>query len=235
MAIVLVLLPGGEFWLGAQRKGSGNVDPDSYDDEQPVHSVRISPFFLSKYQVTQAQWLYLTGETPSYFRSDSVTAANLLLPVESVDWNTARRMLQRIGLRLPTEAEWEYAARSGSETSYSFGNNPQMLAKYAWFAGSSNGMPHEIGRLKPNSFGLYDIHGNVWEWCQDSWHDSYVGAPTEGGAWEELDATWRTNRGGGWRSAADRCRSASRDGDPSVSPDWDLGLRPARSIQEEPE
>ncbi|MDO9097902.1 MAG: formylglycine-generating enzyme family protein, partial [Candidatus Methanoperedens sp.] len=108
-----------------------------------------------------------------------------------------------------SEAEWEYAARAGTTTRYSFGDDESKLIEYAWYGSNSGGKTHEVGQKKPNPWGLYDMHGNVWEWVQDSWHSNYNGAPTDGSAWEG-DGSSRVDRGGGWSYDARGCRSAIR-------------------------
>ena len=114
--------------------------------------------------------------------------------------------------RLPSEAEWEYACRAGTQTAYSFGDDPAQLGDYAWYSENSGGETHPVGQLKPNAFGLCDMHGNVWEWCADAWHENYDGAPTDGSAWERRDADWRVLRGGSYYNNAKFLRCAVRTG-----------------------
>lgn len=198
-----VNLPGGEFTMGGER----------YGDEKPPHRVRVSPFAIGKYPVTQAQWKAVMGSDPSRFKGGD-------RPVENVSWNDVnefiRRLNQKTGLqfRLPTEAEWEYAARAGSTTEYCFGDDEKQLGDYAWFSKNSGSTTHPVGQKKPNDFGLFDMHGNVWEWCSDWYSDSYYeeckrqgivadpSGPTAGSD--------RVVRGGGWYSDAVNCRSANR-------------------------
>jgi formylglycine-generating enzyme required for sulfatase activity len=229
MAIVLVLVPGARQMVGGQPERAPNRDDAALPEEGPVQEMTLSPYFISKHQVTRGQWHRLTGTAPSYFGRDSGVEARLSVrPVESIDWNTAQAALRASGLRLPTEAEWEVAARAGSTTPFSFGDGD--ASQHAWCEENARGEPQEVGRLCPNAFGLHDVHGNVWEWCEDTWHETRSGAPRDGTAWVDAGSTWRVNRGGGWRSPLTRCRSASRDGDPTVSPDWDLGVRAARGV-----
>ena len=124
--------------------------------------------------------------------------------------------------RLPTEAEWEYACRAGSQAAYCFGDNADGLGEYAWFDGNAGGQTHPVGQKSPNAFGLYDMHGNVWEWCQDVWHGNYDDAPSDGSAWEQGgDASRRLLRGGSWINLTACCRSAFRLND---NPDYRYDL-----------
>ena len=200
----LVLLPAGEFMMGS----------DYYEpDERPVHRVVISkPFYLGKYEVTQAQWLAVMGTNPSHFKGD------LNRPVERVSWHMVQEFIRRLNsreghtkYRLPTEAEWEYATRAGSTTQYSFGDNESSLEQFAWYNKNDRGTTHPVGQLKPNAWGLYDMHGNVWEWVND-WRGPYLlgtiidpQGPATGNA--------KGYRGGGWGYGAGRCRSADRSYD----------------------
>src|SRR5262249_32428411 len=132
------------------------------------------PFYLGKYAVTQEQWEKVMGTNPSYFTGDSNR------PVEQVSWEDVQYFIWRLtakedgaSYRLPTEAEWEYACRDGSTASYCFGDDPSELGEYAWYKENAGGQPHPVGRLKPNAWGLYDMHGNVFEWVQD-WYGEYA-------------------------------------------------------------
>jgi formylglycine-generating enzyme required for sulfatase activity len=198
------LIPAGEFDMGSEES----------DYEKPVHNVKINnPFYLGTYPVTQREWNAVMGDNPSHFKGDD-------LPVEQVSWDDVQEFIKELNekegtdkYRLPSEAEWEYACRAGTTTRYSFGDSESELGKYAWYADNSDRKTHPVGqKKKPNPWGLYDVHGNVWEWVQDEWHDSYDGAPTptDGSAWESGDGADRVFRGGGWNDFARNCRSAIR-------------------------
>ncbi len=160
-----VLIPAGEFRMGMEN---------SLDPEKPVHRVRITrPFYLGKYQVTQSQWQAVMDENPSHFKG------NLNRPVESVSWRDVRGFLRRLSekedklYRLPTEAEWEYAARAGTKTERYWGDDYNLSRKYVWVKSNSRGKTHPVGQLKPNAWGLYDMCGNVYEWVQDWYNATY--------------------------------------------------------------
>ena len=208
-----VYVPGDCFQMG-----SNNGDPD----EKPVHKVCLKGFWKGKFEVTQAQWETIMKNNPSYF-----TGADR--PVERVSWNDTQAFLKELNaavethgraslqFRLPSEAEWEYAARAGTQTAYSFGDDPNQLGEYAWFHDNSGSEIHPVGQKKPNGFGLYDMHGNVWEWCLDA-YASYSDTPTDGSAYGSLGdkKANRLLRGGSWDSVPDLVRSANR---PGLAPD----------------
>jgi len=194
----MVYIPGGKFLMGTP----GN------ENESPQHEVTVSPFVLGKYPVTQAQYRAIMGDNPSNFQGDN-------LPVENVSWDQAVQFCQKLStqtgleFRLPSEAEWEYACRAGSKTSYCFGEDSNQLKEYAWYYDNSNNQTHPVGGKNPNAWGLYDMHGNVWEWCADDWHDNYNGAPNDGGIWLS-NSNNKVLRGGSWYYNADDCRCAYR-------------------------
>jgi formylglycine-generating enzyme required for sulfatase activity len=214
-----VLIPAGTFMMGSE-KGEA--------DERPVHRVTISqPFYLGKYEVTQAQWQAVMGRNPSLFQGDAT------LPVEQVWWDEVQEFLRKLNAmeggnkyRLPTEAEWEYAARAGSSTEYSFGDATSQLGDYAWYRANSGGKTHPVGQLKPNAWGLYDIHGNVMEWVQD-WYGRYPAEPVTDPQGPP-SGTHRMRRGGAWNSVAAVCRSANRYSVPGFRDDF-LGVRVLRT------
>ncbi|MEM9446973.1 MAG: formylglycine-generating enzyme family protein [Cyanobacteria bacterium P01_E01_bin.6] len=227
----LVAIPSGEFMMG-----SGEEDSDKYGDETPQHLVKVKPFFISQYPVTQAQWKAVAAmptptedleedlkPEPSRFSGDE-------RPVEQVSWHEAVEFCARLSkhtgriYRLPTEAEWEYACRADTTTPYYFG--PKITE--AW-VNYNVGETTSVGKFPPNAFGLYDMHGNVCEWCADHWHGNYEedgGPPTDGSAWltEDSDAR-RVNRGGSWYPYPRLCRSACRDDDLPGDHYDDIGFR----------
>jgi formylglycine-generating enzyme required for sulfatase activity/tetratricopeptide (TPR) repeat protein len=200
------LIPAGEFMMGSPADEKG-----VWEEEGQVHNVKISKqFYLGIYPVTQQQWKILMGENPSYFKGDN-------LPVENVSWDNILRFIIKLNekegsdkYRLPSEAEWEYAVRGDTRTRYYFGDDESELDDYAWYLDNSEGRTHPVGQKKPNQWGLYDMHGNVWEWVQDKWHRSYDDAPEDGSAWESGDVSFRVVRGGSWGFGAWFCRSAIR-------------------------
>jgi formylglycine-generating enzyme required for sulfatase activity len=215
-----VLIPAGTFMMGAE---------DGESDERPVHQVTISrPFYLGKYEVTQAQWQAVMGNNPSLFQGDPK------LPVEQVWWTDVQDFLRKLNAkeggnryRLPTEAEWEYAARAGSTTAYGFGSDASRLGEYAWYRDNSGGKTRPVGQLKPNAWGLYDMHGNVMEWVQD-WYGRYP-AESVTDPQGPASGSHRMRRGGAWNSVATVCRSANRYSVPGFRDDF-LGLRLVRVV-----
>ncbi len=215
------LIPAGKFSMGSPPGEEGR-----YDDEGPVHEVTIrKPFYLGIYPVTQQEWQAVMGENPSFFIDDK-------LPVEQVSWDDVQDFIMNLNekegsdkYRLPSEAEWEYAARAGTTTRYSFGDDESELDEYGWYDENSNYEIHPVGQKKSNPWGLYDMHGNVWEWVQDEQHDDYGGAPADGSAWEDGSGADRSFRGGSWDTFAEECRSAVRFGIVLDPCDFILGFR----------
>ena len=214
-AMKFALIPSGEFVMGSGE----------YDNEKPQHRVAITrPFYMGVYPVTQAQYRAVTDNAPpSKFKGYSN-------PVECVSWHDAEEFCGALSarsgrsVRLPTEAEWEYACRAGTTTSFSFGDDEVMLGRYGWFDGNSGDKTHPVGQKQPNPWGLHDMHGNVWEWCSDLYADSYANAgetdPQGPGS-----GTARVLRGGGWDSSTRDCRSANRDKNKPDNRDDDVGFR----------
>ena len=223
----LVLIPAGTFTLGSPN---GEAGRDA--DEGPQTTVTVSiNFSIGKYEVTQQEYQNVTGSNPSYFTGDPSR------PVERVSWLdatnycallTARDLQAGIippnyTYRLPTEAEWEYAARGGTTTLYSFGNSPAQLGTHGWYADNSAETTHPVGQKLPNPWGLYDAHGNVWEWCSD-WAGNYPGGSVtdpQGPA----SGTAKIIRGGSWFQTGTACRSANRDTNVAGSRNGDVGFR----------
>ncbi|MBN1343018.1 MAG: SUMF1/EgtB/PvdO family nonheme iron enzyme [Phycisphaerae bacterium] len=209
----LVLIPPGEFMMGSPEDGRPRQDRE----EKPQHRVRIAkPFYMGKYEVTQRQWQAVMGQNPSHFTGSDD------LPVEEVSWEDCQAFCKKASakvgmtIRLPSEAEWEYACRAGTRTRYSYGDamHPE-LGQYGWYDANSEGKTHRVGRLKPNPWGLYDMHGNLSEWCQDVYHKGYEGAPADGSAWvsDGDEGGPRVVRGGTWWSFDSYgCRSSQRGG-----------------------
>ncbi len=202
-AIRMVLIPPGEFVMG-----SPSTEPGRYREEGPQHCVTLTKgFYLGVYEITQSQWRAVMGDNPSHFQGDD-------LPVENVSWEDAvafcRKLSEKEGAeyRLPTEAEWEYACRAGSATRYHSGDSDSDLCDDAWYHANSDRRTQSVGRKKPNAWGLYDMHGNAWEWCQDR----YAAYPKHS-VTDPLGVALgpdRVFRGGSWQSIARDCRSAYR-------------------------
>ena len=220
-----VLIPAGQFLMGSppSERNRGSA-------EGQHEVVIIRPFYLGKYEVTQAQWRAVMGNNPSYFQNCEDC------PAEMASWNAVQEFLRRLneragitGYRLPTEAEWEYACRAGSQAAYSFGDDPRGLERFAWYEKNSGGKPHPVGQKRPNAWGLYDLHGNVWEWCQD-WYGSYpsgsLSDPTGPGSGQG-----RVLRGGSWGFDSWYSRCASRVGDGPGGFDLNVGFRVVLSPQ----
>ena len=216
-ALRLVDIPAGTFKMGA----TNNKDQFS-TNEGPQHLVTIERAFqMGAVQITQGAWETLMGSSPSVFRSNSN------LPAEQVSWDdicSPDGFLERLNaltegvrppgttFRLPSEAEWEYACRAGSTTTYSFGDDPEAMADYGWFEDNGDNHTHPVGQKKPNAWGLYDLHGNVWEWCADGYHYDYQKAPKDGSAWtKDCDQSGCVIRGGSWDDGPGNARSACRD------------------------
>ncbi|MDJ0775207.1 MAG: SUMF1/EgtB/PvdO family nonheme iron enzyme [Mastigocoleus sp. MO_167.B18] len=229
ITLEMVKIPGGTFTMGSLEH-----EKDRGEDEGPQRQVKVPEFFMGKYQVTQAQYQQVMGKNPSSFKGDK-------RPVEKVSWNDANEFCEKLNeklsqktgrtYRLPSEAEWEYACRAGTTTPFYFGETiTTKIANYRgtdWdyqgtlYPGNYGEGPKgefreqttDVGKFPPNAFGLYDMHGNVWEWCQDTWHDNYKDAPKDGSAWIDNDnRSQRVLRGGSWDVNPQSCRSAYRYG-----------------------
>ena len=218
----MIPVEGGTFTMGATSEQGG----DAFDDEKPTHKVTLSTYLIGQTEVTQALWKAVMGSNPSKWEGDN-------LPVEWVSWDDCQEFIRKLNqltgkrFRLPTEAEWEYAARGGSKSrgyKYAGGNT---LGDVAWYRDNSGSKTHAVGTKKANELGLYDMSGNVWEWCQD-WYGKYTRA-TQTDPKGPKSGSDRVNRGGSWDYDARYCRSSNRS---SNTPDFVydcLGLRLALS------
>ena len=226
--IEFVWCPPGTFLMG---RNPGELD--SRTGEDPRHEVTFSQgFWMSKYEITQAQWKAVMGDNPSRFRGGLCNNTDNH-PVDQVSWYDAQDFIAalneaRPGLkfRLPSEAEWEYACRAGTTTRFYWGDDPSWsdIGDYAWYSANSDGQTHDVGQKLPNAWGLYDMCGNVWEWVEDARHNDYTGVPVDGTAWESTGGPERMVRGGSWYNG-EGCRSAFRG---AIGPDGhygDYGLR----------
>ena len=220
VTLELIEIPAGSFCMGSN---------DGETNERPVHQVTINySFYMGRFEVTQAQWQAVMGSNPSNFKGD-FAEPSIKLPVEQVSWDDAQNFINKLNegndgfsYRLPTEAEWEYACRAGTTGDYA-GN----LSEMAWYSENSENRTHLVGQKQPNAWGLFDMHGNIWEWCQDWYHDSYSGTPTDGSAWLNGGGQkYRVLRGGSWGNKdAASLRSASRSRNTPDNRFYDKGLR----------
>jgi formylglycine-generating enzyme required for sulfatase activity len=224
------LTPGVGKFPAALRMSSG--DDGQAAEKGPVRVTFKAPFALARYEVTQELYETVMGRNPSRWKGRRNS-------VEMVSWDEANDFCRKattllkkrklIGegdfIRLPSEAEWEYACRAGTTTAYCFGDDPAELREYGWFAGNSKGEDPPVGRKKPNAWGLFDMHGYVWEWCADAWAPSLEGIPADGSPRAEADARERVLRGGSWADAPERCRCGSRHHAPAAFRADTVGFR----------
>lgn len=227
---VMVEIPAGRFEMGGKPIPEMRFTPEA--EELPRRTVSISRFALGKFEVTQAEWFALMGENPSDY--DDHTGE---LPVETVSWIDAQEFVRRLSLkagrqyRLPTEAEWEYAARAGADGLYTFGNDVDQLGNHAWYSANSGGHIHKVGTKAANAFGVHDMHGNVWEWVEDCYFPSYDGAPSDGRAVTPRDGCQRNNRGGSWVNTPLNLRVSHRHKMGSGSRGTFIGVRVAATLE----
>jgi formylglycine-generating enzyme required for sulfatase activity len=207
------------------------------NDEKPIHKVTLNSFHIGKYPVTQKQWVEIMGNNPSHFKGNDNH------PVEVVSWNDTQEFIKKLNqktgqnYRLPSEAEWEYAARGGQQSKgykYAGSNDIEEVAWYYENSGEkkqveyiekkylglsktkktkieiTNRQTHPVGQKKPNELGIYDMSGNIWEWCEDTWHDNYKNAPNNNSAWVDEKYANRVLRCGSWRNYSEYCRTALR-------------------------
>ena len=214
----MVYVEGGTFTMGATAEQENDV----FDSEKPAHKVTLSDYAICKFEVTQALWTAVMGNNPSYFEGDNC-------PVECVSWNDCQAFVMKLNgltgenFRLPTEAEWEYAARGGNKSKgykYSGSNN---IDEIAWYHGNSESQTHPVGTKKPNELGIYDMSGNVCEWCND-WYGDYTSTPVNNPTGSSSGSS-RVYRGGSWRYGASRCRVSGRNWCGPVSSGNFIGFR----------
>lgn len=217
------------FVMGTDKGGRPN--------EQPVHKVTFKyDFAMARYEVTQELYFVVMGKNPAKWKGPRNS-------VEMVDWKEAREFcdkaageLRRLKLlatdeviRLPSEAEWEYACRAGSTTLFSFGDEVAEIGKYCWYKVNAPGNDPPVGTKLGNAWGFHEMHGYVWEWCEDTGHDDYTGAPDNGSPWTTGDASFRIVRGGSYADPADACRSGYRKAIPADSRSDTIGFRCVRA------
>jgi formylglycine-generating enzyme required for sulfatase activity len=240
-ALEMIDLPGGRFWMG-----SAEGDPWAYPDEHPRHEVEVEPFAMARYVVTQKLYREVMNSDPGDPKGDDLPANNVswfdavqfcnalsvresLLPAYRVrkgEEPAVKRDLTANGFRLPTEAEWEYAARAGTTSAYSFGDDGALLGEYGWWDENAEVKLHAVGMRKPNPWGLFDVHGNVYEWCWDMYGPYDKPLPF---------GSDRVVRGGSfWDSEPRDLRSATRNGDPPGDRDEDVGFRCAQGACRQP-
>ena len=214
----MVYVAGGTFTMG----GTSEQSSDAYDDEKPTHSVTLSSYYICKYEVTQALWRAVMGSNPSNFKGNN-------LPVENVSWNDCQTFINRLNsytgrnFRLPTEAEWEFAARGGNYSRHYKYSGSNYISDVAWYDGNSGNRTHPIGTKQANELGLYDMSGNVYEWCSD-WYGSYS-SYSQNDPTGPNSGSYRVYRGGCWNNSARGCRSSSRCFNAPGDRGDDLGLR----------
>lgn len=224
VTIDMTYIPAGSFMMGLTEEQNDSYVDDSKKAQTPQHLVTLSAFHMGKYPITQKQYQHIMGENPSYFKGNN-------RPVETVPWHRAKDFCQKLSIKtgkvytLPSESQWEYACRAGSTTLFYCGDN--ITTEIANYNGNSHGEgiikrinrkeTTDVNLFNPNAFGLYDMHGNVIQWCEDTWHSNYKGAPTNGESWIEDLPAWRFGdyyyhvlRGGSWSTGYMGCHSSSR-------------------------
>jgi len=237
VGIEFVRIPAGSFLMGSQATDAGHTD-----DEIPQHEMVIeTPFYISRFEITQKQWLAVMEPeadieddeaNPSAFKGED-------LPVETISWEDAQAFIAKLNdledtdvYRLPTEAEWEYACRAGTQTNFFFGDDPTMLKDYAWFDSNSEERTHPVGVKKPNPWNLHDMLGNVYEWCQDWYDEEYYRKDPKNPPEEPYSRPERVARGGYFFSRPRFCRCANRYHFPLDYAYHTIGLRLVKTIKE---
>jgi formylglycine-generating enzyme required for sulfatase activity len=225
LGMEMVLIPAGEFMMGSPAS-----EKDRCNDEGPVQKVSADAFYLSTTEVTQGEWEAVMGDNPSYFEGGPN------LPVEDVSWNDAQEFIRKLNekegtnkYRLPTEAEWEYACRAGSEERYCFGDSERELGSHAWYWANAGNKTHPVAQKQANKWGLYDMHGNVWEWVSDWYDENYYQNGPSSNPRGPSSGEYRVLRGGSWYYAASYLRCAYRYRDrPDIRCSY-IGFRCART------
>ena len=220
----MMLIPPGTFQMGCIM---GSNQYGCYSWEQPVHQVTLTnAFYLGRYEVTQWQWVAKMGSNPSYFQGQSDSASR---PVEQVSWTTIQGYLGSTGFRLPTEAEWEFACRAGTQTPFYNGStDDNTVGALAWYSANSGNQTHAVGGKAVNGFGLYDMLGNVWEWVND-WYDAYPSSAQTNPTGPVSASSYRVLRGGSWTYATGYVRSSYRSTGTPGNTRYSLGFRVART------
>ena len=215
----MIAVEGGTFLMGSPES-----DTEAYDDEKPQHEVTLSNYYIGETEVTQELWETVMGSNPSEFKGPK-------LPVENVSWYDCQEFILKLNektgktFRLPTEAEWEYAARGGKKSKGYTYSGSNTIDDVAWYVDNSGETTHEVGTKQANELGIYDMTGNVWEWCQDWFGETYYENSSTTDPQGPASGTYRVLRGGGWWSVAGGCRVAYRNGDSPGYRNYDLGFR----------
>lgn len=227
VSLEMIMIYGGEFEMGSPEQ-----EEDHFYNEYPQHTVKVPSFYMSKFPITQEQWREVVKlEKPDIELKSEPCKPEENIPVENISWVEAVEFCQhlnrlpqsttkRLIFRLPSEAEWEYACRANTNTRFYFGNT--ITTEHVNF---NSDRTNSVDHFDANSYGVHDMHGNVWEWCQDFWHDNYKNAPTDGSAWIDEENNYRIIRGGSWFSLSSDCRSARRQKYPQGSKNKDIGFR----------
>lgn len=213
----MALVPPGKFWMGSLETEKGRVS------DEIRHSVLIRQgFWCGKYEVTQEQWECAMGHNPAHFKGNQK-------PLENVNWKECQEFCRKLEMKLLSEAQWEYTCRSGTTQRFYCGEEETDLLSFAWFGSNALHQTHPVGEKKPNAWKIYDMHGNIWEWCEDSYSvhsGEFIVDPSS----QETATLYRVSRGGSWIYAADRCRSAIRRGVRVTARYNDLGFRVCKSL-----
>ncbi|MDR2970771.1 MAG: formylglycine-generating enzyme family protein [Bacteroidales bacterium] len=216
----MVYVQGGIFNMGCtSEQGS-----DCWDNEKPAHQVTVGSFYIGKYEVTQALWWAVMGNNPSYFKGDN-------LPVEKVSWDDVQQFIRKLNemtgkrFRLPTEAEWEYAARGGNKSQGYKYSGSNSLYNVAWYDDNSGEKTHPVGTKNPNELGIYDMSGNVWEWCGDWYGENYYSSSPASNPTGPSYGSARVLRGDSWGASAEHCRVSRRHSNAPDDRADDYGFR----------